>query len=86
MDVDRYAGTWWEQGFLPYFWERGCHNTHAIYSWNKDKKSIKVENHCEKNGKDTVNVGKAIPEDKTNAKLKVEFVQTVDVGAQYWNY
>ena len=29
-------------------------------------------------------VGKAIPEDSTNAKLKVEFVQTLDIGGQYW--
>ena len=28
--------------------------------------------------------GKAIPEDSTNAKLKVEFVQTLDIGGQYW--
>ena len=29
-------------------------------------------------------VGKAIPEDSTNSKLKVEFVVTLDIGAQYW--
>jgi len=29
-------------------------------------------------------VGLAVPEDSTNAKLKVEFVQTLDIGGQYW--
>ena len=29
-------------------------------------------------------MGHAVPEDATNAKLKVEFVQTLDIGAQYW--
>lgn len=29
-------------------------------------------------------VGHAVPEDSTNAKLKVEFIQTLDIGAQYW--
>ena len=50
----------------------------------KPNGDINVDNHCDKNGKDFHNVGKAIPEDNTNAKLKVEFVQTLDVGGQYW--
>ena len=83
VNVTRYAGTWWEQAYIPYYWERGCSKTHAIYSLNKDE-TIKVDNHCEKNGKDSHNVGKAIPEDSTNSKLKVEFIQTLDVGGQYW--
>ena len=83
VNVTRYEGTWWEQAFIPYYWERGCHKTHAIYSLNKDG-TIKVDNHCDKNGKDIHNVGKAVPEDASNSKLKVEFIQTLDIGGQYW--
>lgn len=83
VNVTRYLGTWWEQAFIPYYWERGCANTHAIYSLNSNG-TIKVDNHCDKNGKDTHNIGHAVPEDSTNAKLKVEFIQTLDVGGQYW--
>lgn len=50
---------------------------------NKDG-TIRVDNSCVKNGKLHENVGKAIPEDSTNAKLKVEFIQTLDIGAHYW--
>lgn len=45
---------------------------------------MKVENRCIRNGREVSATGKAIPEDSTNAKLKVEFVQTLDIGAQYW--
>lgn len=43
-----------------------------------------MDNKCIRHGKEVSGVGKAIPEDKTNAKLKVEFVETLDIGAQYW--
>lgn len=84
VDVKSYLGTWYEQAVIPYFWENGCTKTKATYSVNSDGKTLKVDNSCEKNGKLHENVGKAIPEDETNAKLKVEFVQTLDIGAQYW--
>ena len=51
---------------------------------NPDGKSIRVDNTCVRNGKLVEGVGKAFPEDSTNAKLKVEFVTTLDIGAQYW--
>jgi len=37
-----------------------------------------------RNGKAVESVGHAVPEDSTNAKLKVEFIQTLDIGANYW--
>jgi apolipoprotein D and lipocalin family protein len=70
VNLTRYSGTWWEQSYIPYYWERGCANTHAIYSI-KDNGEVKVDNHCDKNGQDAHNVGKAIAEDSTNAKLKI---------------
>jgi apolipoprotein D and lipocalin family protein len=47
-----------------------------------------VDNICYRNGVKHEAVGKAFPDpadkDKTNAKLKVEFVQTIDIAANYW--
>jgi len=42
----------------------------ANYSLNKDN-TVHVVNTCYRNGKQHQGVGKAIPEDSTNAKLKV---------------
>ena len=83
VDVKSYLGTWYEQAVIPYYFERGCSKTKAVYSLNKDG-TIRVDNSCVRDGKLRENVGKAIPEDSTNAKLKVEFIQTLDVGGQYW--
>lgn len=83
VDVKSYLGTWYEQAVIPYYFERGCSHTKAVYSTNKDG-TLRVDNSCIRNGKLQENVGKAIPEDSTNAKLKVEFVQTLDIGGQYW--
>lgn len=83
MDVKSYLGVWYEQAVIPYYFERGCSKTTAKYSLNQDG-TIRVDNSCVRDGKLRENVGKAIPEDSTNAKLKVEFVQTLDIGGQYW--
>lgn len=83
VDIKSYLGKWYEQAVIPYFWQNGCTKTTATYSANKDG-TLRVDNSCIKNGKLTQNVGKATPEDATNAKLKVQFIQTLDIGAQYW--
>ena len=83
VDVESYLGVWYEQAVIPYYFERGCTKTKATYSLNKDG-TIRVDNSCVRNGELRESVGKAIPEDSTHAKLKVEFVQTLDIGAQYW--
>lgn len=70
VDVQKYLGKWYEQAVIPYYFERDCAKTTATYSLNKDG-TIKVDNYCERHGKAVESVGKAIPEDKTNAKLKV---------------
>ena len=49
VDVPSYLGTWYEQAVIPYFWERGCSKTKAIYSMNKDG-TIRVDNSCVRNG------------------------------------
>lgn len=90
VDVKKYLGAWYEQSVIPYYFERNCTKTVATYSLNKNG-SLRVEykpysfsNKCERNGKLVESVGHAFPEDETNAKLKVEFVTTLDIGAQYW--
>jgi len=70
VDVKSYLGTWYEQAVIPYYFERGCSKTKATYSLNKDN-TVRVDNSCVRDGKLVESVGKAIPEDSTNAKLKV---------------
>ena len=64
-------GAWYEQSRIPYYFERGCSHNIANYSLNHDGKSVLVNNTCIRNGKPAGAVGKAVPEDSTNAKLKV---------------
>jgi len=51
---------------------------------NPDKKSIKVKNTCTRNGKEVIANFIGIPQDKTNAKLKIQFLKFLDIGAPYW--
>lgn len=87
VDLSKYIGLWYEQAVIPFYFERNCEKTTATYSFNKDS-SIRVDNVCYRDGVKKENVGKAVldPNDKehTNAKLKVEFVQTLDIGGAYW--
>ena len=83
VDVKSFLGAWYEQAVIPYYFERGCTKTTAHYSLNNDG-TIKVNNTCIRDGKLHGGVGKAIPQDSTNAKLKVEFVETLDISGHYW--
>lgn len=83
VDIKKYLGVWYEQAVIPYYFERNCTKTTATYSLNTNG-SVRVDNKCDRNGKWVESVGHAVPEDATNAKLKVEFIQTLDIGAQYW--
>ena len=71
VDITKYSGVWYEQAVIQFYFERGCSKTTATYSLNADGKSIRVDNSCVRNGKVVESVGKAIPEDNTNSKLKV---------------
>lgn len=84
VDIAKYLGAWYEQSVIPFYFERGCSHTIANYSMNPDGKSVKVYNTCIRNGRLVSATGKAIAEDSTGAKLKVEFLETLDIGAQYW--
>ena len=58
VDPNRYVGRWYEQAVIPYYFERGCSQTQAVYSLI-DSKTIKVDNACVRNGKKQETVGKA---------------------------
>ena len=76
VDLDKYAGTWYEIASFPQRFQKGCHATTATYT-KTDKDYIIVENKCRKdsiNGKESSIRGKAfIDSDSGNAKLKVQF-------------
>jgi apolipoprotein D and lipocalin family protein len=76
VDLDKYAGTWYEIASFPQRFQKGCHATTATYT-KTDKNYIIVENKCRKdsiNGKESSIKGKAFIDPNTgNAKLKVQF-------------
>lgn len=72
VDLEKYAGTWYEIAAYPQFFERGCINVKATYTAKKN--FIEVFNQSIKNGKPNEIKGKAIVvKNSGNAKLKVQF-------------
>lgn len=76
VDLQRYAGKWYEIASFPQRFQQGCHCTTATYT-PTEKGYITVENRCNKDsitGPESYIKGKAFVEKKTgNAKLKVQF-------------
>ena len=75
VDLNRYAGRWYEIARLPNRFEKKCADSvTATYSVGTDGK-VRVVNRCRKlSGEYTTATGKAKVVDKTtNAKLKVTF-------------
>jgi apolipoprotein D and lipocalin family protein len=76
VDVNKYAGKWYEIASFPQRFQKGCHCTTAEYTAT-DKGYLIVENRCNKDslsGKESYIKGKAFVEPNTgNAKLKVQF-------------
>jgi apolipoprotein D and lipocalin family protein len=76
VDLNRYAGKWYEIASFPQFFQKGCHCTTAQYTLS-EKGYVIVENRCNKDsvhGKESYIKGKAfIEEGSGNAKLKVQF-------------
>ncbi|MHA4835836.1 lipocalin family protein [Sphingopyxis sp. MSC1_008] len=75
LNLDRYLGTWFEICRLPLQWEDPeASDITATYSLTADGK-IGVENRCiNKDGEPDRAIGVAVPQDATNAKLKVSFL------------
>lgn len=85
VDLNRYAGKWYEIASYPQKFQKGCHCTTAEYSLS-DKGYVIVVNRCNKDsidGKQSSIKGKAFVEKNSgNAKLKVRFFWPF--SGKYW--
>ena len=85
VDLNKYAGLWYEIALFPQRFEKGCHCTTAQYTIS-NKGYVIVENRCNKdslNGKLSYIKGKAfVVKNSGNAKLKVQFLWPFK--ANYW--
>ena len=76
VDLNKYAGKWYEIASYPQRFQKGCHCTTAEYTMS-EKGYVIVENRCNKdsvNGKQSYIKGKAFVEKGSgNSKLKVQF-------------
>ena len=91
VDLQRYAGTWYEIARLPQWFQRGCYDSTATYSLNDDG-TVKVINRCQREGEQTSEAegtARVVP-GSDNAKLKVRFdnwvsrlIPTITEG-NYW--
>lgn len=76
VDLEKYAGLWYEIASFPASFQKGCHCTTAEYQLT-GKRWIRVINNCRRNsvdGKESGIKGRAYPvEGSNNTKLKVQF-------------
>jgi len=76
VDLNKYAGKWYEIASYPQRFQKGCYCTTAEYTWS-EKGYVIVENRCNKDsvtGKQSSIKGKAfVVKNSGNAKLKVQF-------------
>ena len=77
VNLERYAGTWYEIASYPNRFQEGCTGTTATYSLNDDG-SIKVKNVCREGALDGPEMsaeGRArVPNPDRNAELEVSFL------------
>lgn len=85
VDLNKYAGKWYEIASFPQNFQKGCRCSAAEYTLS-DKGYVIVENRCNRgsvNGKQSYIKGKAFVEEGSgNAKLKVQFFWPFK--AKYW--
>jgi apolipoprotein D and lipocalin family protein len=85
VDLNKYAGKWYEIASFPQRFQKGCNCTTATYT-PSDKGFVVVENRCNKDsvtGKVSYIKGKAfVVKNSGNAKLKVQFFWPF--RAKYW--
>ncbi|PRQ02420.1 Outer membrane lipoprotein Blc precursor [Enhygromyxa salina] len=93
VDLERYAGTWYEIANFPQRFQRGCTATTATYELRADGQ-VKVINRCRKDsldGREVTAKGRArVVDPSTNAKLEVSFFRPfwgdywiIDLGPDY---
>lgn len=77
VDIQRYAGKWYEIAHLPMYFQRKCvSNISAQYTVNADQ-TMGVLNSCRiENGEMISSEGVAYPQNQGNSKLKVSFLPT----------
>lgn len=90
VDLERYAGTWYEQAHLPLFFQRNCvANTTASYSLRDDGR-IDVVNQCDTDKGERIEArGIARQVDGSTSKLEVRFAPAFlsflpAVWGDYW--
>ncbi len=84
VDLEKYAGEWFEIASFPQIFQKGCTNTKAIYTPNEDG-TIQVENSCNlsEKGKTRTTTAKAfVVNNSGNAKLNVQFFWPLK--GKYW--
>ncbi len=85
VDLNRYAGTWYEIASFPQRFTKGCQATTATYT-TTDKGYVIVENRCNRDslaGKTSYIKGRAfVVPNSGNAKLKVQFFWPL--RGKYW--
>ena len=91
VDLKKYAGTWYEIGRLPMYFQRNCAgDVTANYTQKTDGSGIIVTNKCKaEDGSEIIAEGLAKPDNDTGSKLKVTFlpswIRWLPVGrADYW--
>lgn len=91
VDLTKYAGTWYEIGRLPMYFQRKCaRDVTATYTPKADGSGITVLNKCTGEDGGVISAeGIAKPADDTGSKLKVTFlpswIRWLPVGrADYW--
>ena len=76
VDLQRYAGTWYEIASYPHRFQKGCVATRAVYTLGSDGR-IGVVNECRKNTLDgevkSVEGQARVVDAATNARLEVSF-------------
>ena len=84
VDIDRYAGKWYEIAKYPVVFENGCVDVTAEYTVLEDG-TVRVVNTCgSTDGGSRDIVGSAtVTDPSTNAKLRVSFFGPL-FGAPYW--
>ncbi len=86
VDLQKYAGTWFEIGSIPQIFQLGCKCTYAQYGVRADG-DIDVKNTCFRNGKERSVSGRARVIDKqSNAKIQVRFGMPFYLPTRSGNY
>ena len=83
VDLDKYAGEWFEQARKPQRFQFGCVESKAIYTLDKSKSKVIVNNECITRDKGLKHAQAfAVPNSEKRDKLKVYFTKWF--GGSYW--